>query len=388
MAARSNMAAVYYQNNIYVIGGLDGQQPRGEVFRGVVFGDRPSYRYSRYGYYESSPIQLDAQADRQFKGLAWKTYLDDTSLLSVTLSYRLWNSSGSPLTDWTLAPATEAITDAEHGIYTYTAKINSPITTTRYVQYKAEMSSISATLSPRLDWVRVYFDVPAPDVQVFKVGHDGVHQGDVMSYTVHYTVTGGMPANGVVLTETVPINSRYSASGWNLANGGVYTKPLGTLAAGTHSYPGPGVEYDVAVTTTMVPNPVLTNVVRIGYPPMQDVWGNTVVDPDLSNNVFTTTTTIYQSAWELSKSVIPTGTVRVSDTLPVITYTLHYTYTGNYTRRRRRDQRRGRPPGRPRHHAVRQLRARRQRHHVDRLEPGAAGERGSVLHCPVDAAVG
>ncbi len=60
-----------------------------------------------------------------------------------------------------------------------------------------------------------------------------LHNGDRITYTITYTVTGAEPASGLVLTTTVPALTTFvSATGGATPVGGQLTWALGTLAAG------------------------------------------------------------------------------------------------------------------------------------------------------------
>ncbi|MBC7226320.1 MAG: DUF11 domain-containing protein [Thermoflexales bacterium] len=56
--------------------------------------------------------------------------------------------------------------------------------------------------------------------------------GKVMTFTVAYSNTGAMHAEGVVITAVIPAATVYAGGGWQFAGGQTYTYPVGTLPAG------------------------------------------------------------------------------------------------------------------------------------------------------------
>ncbi len=110
----------------------------------------------------------------------------------------------------------------------YTSTIDSTVLDTRYFQYQANMTTYSNVLTPRLDWVRIYFDVPDPDVQVSKSGPAGSIQmrRSLTRFTTRLPV--GVPAVSVALTDAVPHDTSFlHTPGWQLAGCDVYTVPPG-----------------------------------------------------------------------------------------------------------------------------------------------------------------
>jgi uncharacterized repeat protein (TIGR01451 family) len=95
-----------------------------------------------------------------------------------------------------------------------------------------------------------------------------VFPGQWITYTIAYVNTGLATATEVVLTETLPEHTSYVGYGWTAAGGGVYTRSVGTLAAGTGN-----VAHFVVRVDTKPPDLTVENEVRIGgaeedlYPP-------------------------------------------------------------------------------------------------------------------------
>ena len=339
LAARSGSAAVVAGGYIYVMGGVDEEYETSQstVFRGGVggVGDKQAHYYAPSGYYRSDAIDLDSpnpQNRNQVKGLSWRVDLSGTTDLSLTMEYRYWRHGDAPPDAWTTASASQVYDEGDGGVV-FTSTIDSPVLDTRYFQYQANMTTYSNVLTPRFDWVQIYFDVPDPDVQVSKSGPVGVYPNETFSFTINYTAAGGVPAAAVALTDAVPSHASYlGPSGWHLVGGDVYTYDLGTIGSLGSSTRSGSVGYEVKVDES-IPEDVdaITNVVSIGYPPMIDDWGNSVVDPIQSNNVYTYVVPLYRVSWDIEKSAEPPSTVVVMADRPLITYTINYTYSGVMT---------------------------------------------------------
>lgn len=76
-----------------------------------------------------------------------------------------------------------------------------------------------------------------PALQITKDdGGATVQPGDTITYTISYQNTGDQNASGVVITETVPMHTTYTGSGWtctpNANAGSTCTLAVGALAAG------------------------------------------------------------------------------------------------------------------------------------------------------------
>ncbi len=117
----------------------------------------------------------------------------------------------------------------------------------------------------------------APDLRISKVDSGiPVKPGDALAYTLTYANAGNQDATGVVLTETVPVNTSFNAaassSGWvcvpNAGAGSTCTFAIGMLAGGTG---------DTVTFTVVLDEPVSTGDTEIV---------NTVVIHDDGSNGF------------------------------------------------------------------------------------------------------
>src|SRR5437867_2299240 len=141
---------------------------------------------------------------------------------------------------------------------------------------------------------------------------DPVAAGGTITYTLNFSNTGSSGATGVVLSDTVPVNTTFmSATGGGALSAGIVTWSIGSLAAG-----GSGsVQLVVRVASPLANGTVITD-------------GTYSIDS-------TETAPVSGSAITTTVTSVPVLTVSASDAPdPVaaggtITYTLNYSNTGN-----------------------------------------------------------
>jgi uncharacterized repeat protein (TIGR01451 family) len=166
----------------------------------------------------------------------------------------------------------------------------------------------------------------APDLSVTK-SDDGATTipGGVVVYTLFYANTGNQNATGVLINETVPANTTFTAAGstvgWSCANGAPAATPctltIGNLAAGASG------SVNFAVT---VDNPLPVGVTQVANTATINDDGTGGADPTPGDNSSGDTTPIVTApGMSLTKtdggiSAVPGGTVA---------YTLGYANTGN-----------------------------------------------------------
>ena len=123
---------------------------------------------------------------------------------------------------------------------------------------------ISATLNTATAVLTITDNDAAPDLQLSKsADSNSVLPGETLVYTLLFTNVGELPANNVVLTETVPASTTFQANasspGWDCADGSpagtVCTQLIGTLAAN-----GDTGQVDFAVT---VNDPLAASVTQL-----------------------------------------------------------------------------------------------------------------------------
>lgn len=312
---RALHASVAGRGNIYVIGGQDAvQDPRDTVFFGTVTG--VGGLYSPEGTYLSDPIPL-GHYDASLKRLRWQTTIAHPDDMSLTMEYRTSND-GMTWSAWSDQVA------SVNGVN----EINPspPPTGIRFVQYRAEFTTAASVASPLLDEVEIYYEVADPDVRVKKDSGSviSVPVGANLVYTIYYTNTGHYPAPNVVLTETLPENTTYAGTGWQHVDGRVYTRTVGDLGPEAHGLVPFGVKVAGAVPDTVRH---ITNTVEIGFPPLIDAFGETIVDPVPENNFFQFSNALSLFAITLTKQADPPTSVTVQPG-SIINYTIYYTNTG------------------------------------------------------------
>ncbi len=304
----------------YVIGGMDAElDESAAVYYGEING--AGALYAPEGQYRSYEINTDQPAT--IRRLTWGTTIGYPISMTLSMQYRYRSDTGD-WSDWS-APV-QSISG------TNTIDISPPPANMHYFQYEADLTTVVSTASPLLDWVTVYYDVPDPEVGVWKdTGPVGaVRPGSYLSYTIYYTNFGGWVAESVVLTETLPDNTTYSPNcptAWQqVGSSNLYTHQVGDVERGEGGIAHFCVdvvgqdELPLDVTT-------ITNTVQINYPPMTDEFNQTITDPFLDNNTDQFTTTLLLYKLDLTKTAVPPAGAIV-DPGDLITYTIQYTNSG------------------------------------------------------------
>jgi uncharacterized repeat protein (TIGR01451 family) len=138
---------------------------------------------------------------------------------------------------------------------------------------------------------------------------DPVQAGGLLTYTVQYQVMGNEPANGVVLTDTLPANVVVqSISGGGVQSGNQIAWNLGNLAP-----PATGS----VIVVVRVNSPLPNGTVLVNRATIADAQGATAS---------ATASTTVQSAPAFRVSKLAPATVRAGD---ILTYTIVFTNTGN-----------------------------------------------------------
>lgn len=166
----------------------------------------------------------------------------------------------------------------------------------------------------------------APDLQVSK--DDGgvtVQPGDVISYTINYANVGNQDATGVVITETVPVNSTFvpgsSSGSWvclpgNNA-GSTCTVSLASLAAGDNGS---------LIFAVQVDNPLAAGVTAINNAVGINDDGNNGPDPTPGDNNDTDDTPV-NAVPDLT--LVKDDGVALASPGDTLIYTLSYANVGN-----------------------------------------------------------
>jgi uncharacterized repeat protein (TIGR01451 family) len=177
----------------------------------------------------------------------------------------------------------------------------------------------------------------APDLSVTK--SDGgilATPGATVPYTLSYANTGDQAATGVVLTETVPVNTTFDAGasdvGWSCA-AGTCTLPLGTVAAGgsgavvfavTVATPLPAGATGISNTATVAddgangPDPTPANNTGADTTPVTAAPDLTVTKTDGDATALPGSTIVYTLSYGNTGDVASTGVV-LTETVPAST---------------------------------------------------------------------
>src|SRR5207247_1558561 len=141
---------------------------------------------------------------------------------------------------------------------------------------------------------------------------DPVAAGGTITYTLGYSNTGNSGATGVVLSDTIPVNTTFvSATGGGALSAGIVTWSIGSLAAG-----GSGsVQLVVRVASPLASGTVITD----GTYSIDSVEIAPVSGAAITTTV-TSTPVLAVTATDAPDPVVAGGT---------ITYTLSYSNTGN-----------------------------------------------------------
>src|SRR5260221_2384999 len=153
----------------------------------------------------------------------------------------------------------------------------------------------------------------APVLNISKAdGPDPVNAGSNITYTISYSKTGNANATGVVIADTIPVNTSFvSATGGGTLAAGVVTWNIGALAAGAST----SVTLVVHVTSPLANGTVIHN---SSYSIDSNETGATAGVDD-------TTTVSSSPALNISKSDGPDPVIAGNN----ITYTISYSNTGN-----------------------------------------------------------
>ncbi len=267
----------------YVIGGqglsADGTtlEAKDTIFVGTV--GEVEAMYAPKGQYES--VEIDLLRPSTLLQLTWDTTISRVDQMSLTLEYR-YRAEGGGWSDWT-DPVNSL--DGTNAI-SITSQSSHP-ENIREFQYRANLGTRAPIASPRLNELKLFYDVPDPDLAVTK--DTGwvitVPVGSNLIYNIHYENNGGWDAENAVLTEVLPDNTTFAGTpGWvQEGTSNRYTYQLGDVPWGD----GGTVPFEVVVNSLVPPNTNhITNRVEIDYPPMVDVWDNVIVDPNMDDNVY------------------------------------------------------------------------------------------------------
>jgi uncharacterized repeat protein (TIGR01451 family) len=310
---------------VYVLGGQGLKmipyptlQATDEIFVGAV-GDVEAM-YSPEGTYDS--MEVDLLRPSTLLQLEWDTTISRVDDMSLSVQYR-YRAAGGGWSTWSAPVSSISGTN----VISITSQTSHP-ENIRYFQYRANLTTRAPMASPRLNSMTLYYDVPDPDLAVIKdTGHViSVPLGSNLVYNIQYENNGGWVAEDAVLTEILPENTTFAGTpGWEqVGSSNMYTYQVGDVPWGE----GGTVPFEIVVNDHVPPNTwYITNRVEIDYPPMVDIWDNTIVDPVMDDNVyeFSTQLAIYSMTVTMEADP-PFGGVVTPGSF--ITYTIRYTNLG------------------------------------------------------------
>lgn len=226
------------------------------------------------------------------------------------------SDSGLPLLSWTI----NALLPHTPVTLTFAVTVNWPLTNGLNLVNTAVVTS-GQTPTPTSSTVTDTV-VSSHTLQVAKSAQpESVGAGDLLTYTIAYTVTGDAPAYGVTLSDTTPANTTFYAAtppasvDPGTGNAGAVVWLLGDLlpAGSQTTFVSGVVTLVVQVTSPLVSGTLVANTALL-----TDTSGLTDTD-------MTTTTVTSSHALTLTKEAQPSVGVAGQR----ITYTLTYTVAGN-----------------------------------------------------------
>lgn len=314
---RALHASVAVGDYIYVLGGQDGDAlVRDTIYVGSV--DGAGAIYAPEGKYISDKFDLGQQA--KLLRLEWDTTISRPDEMGLTMQYR-YSLNGQ---DWLEGPAPVQSIDGANGI-----DIAGQPEDVVYFQYQANLSTTATTASPLLNSVKLYYEVPDPDLAVIKDTGNviSVALGSTLLYTITYANNGGWVAEDAVLTEYVPENATFDSSpGWQqVGDTNVYTLQLGDVQRGASGQ----ATFQVRVNDEVPPHTYfITNRVAVDYPPMIDAYSNSIVDPIMDDNEYEFSNPLSFFTMTVSKDADPPPGSIVTPGSTIV-YTVRYTNTGS-----------------------------------------------------------
>ncbi len=258
---RSLHATVVWQNFIYVIGG-DGPetlpQRKNTVYRGNIeqAGTGEAY-YAPKGLYTSNPIRFEPGRPVTVTLVKYNASVPpDTGL-----RFRERHQTGSGWSDWS----------GWTSLITGTSGFNLNLAGVSALQYQLELTRGQLiTLTPALDWIEFYYEVPDPTLSITKTSYLGIASpGDILDYILTFSNTGGIILPQAVITEELPEGTGFAGWGWNPAGGNLYTR---TVSVGSYGSLGQA-RFRIKIGEGIL-SEYITNTVWISHPPITDAQGN------------------------------------------------------------------------------------------------------------------
>lgn len=258
---RSLHATAVWQNYIYVIGGDGPESPpqrKNSVFRGNIdqAGTGEPY-YAPKGFYTSNLLRFDSVRPVTVTAVRYKASVPQ----GTGLRFRERHQTASGWSNWS----------SWRDFYTGTNFLNLNLSDVLGLQYQLELTRGQViTITPALDWIEFYYEVPDPQLGFTKTSYLGIASpGDILDYILIFSNTGGVDLPQAVITEELPSDTRFVGWGWNWAGGNLYTKPVSIGSYGSLSQ----VRFRIKIEEGIV-SQFITNTAWIAHPPITDALGN------------------------------------------------------------------------------------------------------------------
>ncbi|MEM2446323.1 MAG: hypothetical protein QW734_06665 [Candidatus Bathyarchaeia archaeon] len=258
---RSLHATAIWQNYIYVIGGDGPESPpqrKNTVFRGNIdeAGTGEPY-YAPKGYYTSNLLRFDPLRPVTVTKVQYKASVPSHTGLRFRERHRT-TSGWTNWSDWT-------------NFYTGTNFLSLNFSGVLDLQYQLELTRGQViTVTPSLDWIEFYYEVPDPQLSITKTSYLGIASpGDIIDYILSFSNTGGIELPHAVITEELPSGTEFAGLGWNWAGGNLYTK---TVSIGSYGMLG-HVRFRIRIEEGIT-SQYITNTAWIVHPPITDALGN------------------------------------------------------------------------------------------------------------------
>jgi len=257
---RSLHATAIWQSYIYVIGGDGPELPpqrKDTVYRGNIdeAGEGEAY-YAPKGFYSSNELQFEPGRPVTITQIKYSANVPpDTGL-----RFRERHRTGSGWSDWS-----EWIS-----LVTGTNTLNLTIADVLRLQYQLELTRGQLiTVTPSLDWIEFYYDVPDPQLSITKTSYLGIASpGDIFDFILNFSNTGGVNLPNAILTEVLPSDTTFVGYGWSWAGSNQYTRTASLGPYGALNQARFRVKINEGITSEYI-----TNTVWISHPPLTDALG-------------------------------------------------------------------------------------------------------------------
>jgi uncharacterized repeat protein (TIGR01451 family) len=252
--ARAYHGSVRVGDWVYVLGGSNTDNvATSTIYRGTISGD--ALLYAPDGTYDSPSIDVGG---KDVVRLGWEA----TVPAGTTMTLEYATCTAADICTW----SAQVVTVTGDG----SVQPSVPLTAVPRFRYRLALtgSAGTATISPRLECLHIYYDTDAPDVAL-TLGSTStparpggsVAPSDTVRYSLDAYNSGGVAANGLVLTVTLAPQLTFlsgtcpGSQSWQSLGGNAYACPATDVAAAAHgtasiSTQVGGIPEDVTVLVT------------------------------------------------------------------------------------------------------------------------------------------